>query len=329
MNGVPTTPALRATPPGQSRGGGWRSAARRCASTVLETPLHPRQGGEPSWLHIAATCAWLITVACIAGQAWAQRSPEDAPYVPTPQPIVEAMLALANVTPRDVVYDLGSGDGRVVITAARKFGARAVGVELDSHLVIQSEEAARQAGVERLTRFLEEDLYTVDLVPATVITMYLWPRMYDKLAPALAKLRPGTRIVIYRWGFTEWKPDRRGGSGEETYFLYHVPAQVAGRWRLTAASAAGAPREYEIEFRQRFQEIRAEARHAAGAVPVADAQIVGDTVSFVLVEADGRRRFEGNVRNDAMEGVARSSAGSGLTEQGWRAVRVRAGEKNR
>jgi SAM-dependent methyltransferase len=155
-------------------------------------------------------------------------APQDAPFVPTPQPVVEAMLRLAGVDARDVVYDLGSGDGRVVITAARQFGARAVGVELDSHLVIQSEEAARQAGVERRVKFLEQDLFTVDLAPATVITMYLWPAMYDRLVPRLARLKPGTRIVVYRWGFANWTPEARGGTGEESYYLYRVPARGGG-----------------------------------------------------------------------------------------------------
>jgi len=259
----------------------------------------------------------------LATPAVAQVQPQDAPFVPTPQPIVEAMLQLANVSARDVVYDLGSGDGRVVITAARKYGARAVGVELDPHLVIQSEEAARQAGVERLTQFLEQDLYTVDLAPATVVSLYLWPRMYDKLAPRLLKLRPGTRIVIYRWGFTEWKPDRREGSGDEAYFLYLVPAQAAGRWRVSAQVAAGAPREYEIEFRQRYQEVRAEARDAAGPVAVSEARLAGDRIRFVLGEGATRHSFEGRIAGNAASGLARSTGAP--AEAAWHGERLSPG----
>jgi SAM-dependent methyltransferase len=175
--------------------------------------------------------AWgrLVPVlALLAGVAQAAVAPQDAPFVPTPQPVVEAMLRLAGVGAGDVVYDLGSGDGRVVITAARLFGARGVGVELDSHLVIQSEEAARQAGVERRVTILEQDLFTVDLAPATVVTIYLWSAMYDRLMPRLARLKPGTRIVVYRWALAGWKPEARGGTGEESYYLYRVPGQAAG-----------------------------------------------------------------------------------------------------
>jgi hypothetical protein len=255
----------------------------------------------------ALLAACIVALSHAATQASAQPAPQDAPFVPTPQPVVEAMLRLAHVSARDVVYDLGSGDGRVVITAAKMFGARAVGVELDPHLIIQSEEAARQAGVERLTLFLEQDLFKVDLAPATVITLYLWPRMYDKLAPVLVRLRPGTRIVIYRQGFTGWKPDERGGSGEQSYFLYRVPAHLAGRWRVSAPIGGAAPREYEIEFRQRFQEIRAEARDAAGTVPVSEAKLDGDRIRFVLGKDAVRWSFEGQVKGSVAGGVVRST----------------------
>jgi SAM-dependent methyltransferase len=269
----------------------------------------------------------VVMLSWAATQAMAQVAPQDAPFVPTPQPIVEAMLQLANVTARDVVYDLGSGDGRIVITAAKKFGARSVGVELDPHLIIQSEESARQAGVERLTRFLEQDLFKVDLSPATVITLYLWPRMYDKLAPGLARLRPGTRIVIYRWGFTEWKPDRREGGGDESYFLYLVPAQVGGRWRVSAQLAAGTPREYQIEFRQRYQEIRGEARDAAGTVPVSEARLEGDRIRFVLGEGATRQSFEGQVAGNVASGVVRPAGAQAGAP--WRAEQLTSGERRK
>jgi hypothetical protein len=265
---------------------------------------------------------FVTALACVAAHAWAQVAPQDAPFVPTPQPVVEAMLQLASVDERDLVYDLGSGDGRVVITAARRFGARAVGVELDPHLIIQSEEAARQAGVERRVKFLQEDLFGVDLAHATVVTMYLWPRMYDKLAPRLLKLRPGTRVVIYRWGFTEWKPDERRGSGEEAYYLYVVPAQLAGQWRVRATLAGGAVREYEIEFSQRYQELKAQARAGSGALPVVDARIAGDRISFMLGERGAGSRFEGIVDGAAMKGAVRDAVAK--VDGSWQAQRLSA-----
>jgi SAM-dependent methyltransferase len=266
----------------------------------------------PWWVPGLALAAYGLCHAAVA--------PQDAPFVPTPQPVVEAMLRLAGVGAGDVVYDLGSGDGRVVITAARQFGARAVGVELDWHLVIQSEEAARQAGVERQVKFLEQDLFTVDLAPATVITMYLWPRMYDRLAPRLARLQPGTRIVIYRWGFTDWKPDERGGAGEESYFLYRVPAQVAGRWRVKAPLASGGTREIEVDFRQRYQEIQADARDGAGVVQIHEARLDGDRLSFVLGEGAARQAFEGRITRDVVSGTAQHAQAQARTA--WSGERV-------
>lgn len=133
---------------------------------------------------------------------------QDVPFVPTPQVTVDEMLRLAGVGPQDFVLDLGSGDGRIVITAARKFGARGTGVDLDYHLVIQSEESARQAGVEDRVKFLQQDLFKTDLGQATVITMYLLPAVTRKLVPSLLNLKPGTRIVSHDFTFEKWKPDR-------------------------------------------------------------------------------------------------------------------------
>jgi SAM-dependent methyltransferase len=161
-------------------------------------------------------------LACFAcGAAWAQ-SASDAPYVPTPQPLGEAMLEMAGVGPADTVIDLGSGDGRVVITAARQFGARGIGVELDFHLLIQSEESARQAGVADRVRFLQQDLFRADLSQATVVTLYLLPAMYPRLLPRLRALKPGTRIVVHRFPLPGWAPVREARL-EERYFLYVVP----------------------------------------------------------------------------------------------------------
>ncbi len=173
-----------------------------------------------------ATVFRIIVVAgllCAIGAARAQGA-NDAPYVATPQPLVEAMLRMAGVGPQDTVIDLGSGDGRVVVTAAKQFGARGIGVELDFHLLIQSEELARQQGVEQRVRFLQEDLYKADLSAATVITLYLLPNMYERLLPRLRALRPGTRIVVHRFPLPGWKPAKEDRL-DERYFLYVVPSR--------------------------------------------------------------------------------------------------------
>jgi SAM-dependent methyltransferase len=144
---------------------------------------------------------------------WAQRSaaPQKlAPYVRTPQDVVERMLALANVGPKDVVYDLGCGDGRLVITAARRYGARGVGVDFDLDRVKESQANARQAGVESLVEFRQQDALTVDLSPATVVTLYLLSESNLKLRPILTKvLPPGSRIVSHQFSMGDWEPEKR------------------------------------------------------------------------------------------------------------------------
>jgi precorrin-6B methylase 2 len=163
---------------------------------------------------LASRSAVLTAVlVCVTAPAGAQergtlRAP-DVMYVPTPQEVVDAMLRMADVTEGDVVYDLGSGDGRIPITAALRFGATGVGVELNADLINEANENAARAGVGDRVRFLNEDLFETDLRPATVITLYLLREMNLKLMPKLKQLKPGTRIVAHSFGMgSEWTPDK-------------------------------------------------------------------------------------------------------------------------
>ena len=152
--------------------------------------------------------------AIAASRALAQTKPNDqypdaAPYVPAPPEITEAMLKLAGVGSSDVVYDLGSGDGRIVIMAAKKFGATAVGVEIDTDLVHESRETARRAGVADKVSILEQDLFQTDIRRASVVTMYLLPKTLDRLKPKLiAELKPGSRIVSFSFPMSNWPPTK-------------------------------------------------------------------------------------------------------------------------
>jgi ribosomal protein L11 methylase PrmA len=147
----------------------------------------------------------------------------EVPYVATPQVTVDEMLRLANVGPQDFVLDLGSGDGRIVVTAAKKFGARGLGVDLDWRLVLQGEENARAAGVENRVRFLEQDLFQTDLSQATVITTYLLPFVMLRLRPALLELKPGTRIVSHQFDMGDWKPDKKLEVNGRTVYFWVIP----------------------------------------------------------------------------------------------------------
>lgn len=159
-----------------------------------------------------------------------QRQP-DVPYEPTPYPIVTELLKLARVNQNDVVYDLGSGDGRIVITAVKQFGARGVGVEIDPSLIKRSQENARKAGVENRVRFLQQDLFQTNLSDATVVTLFLYPDVNLRLRPKLLQeLKPGTRIVSHEHSMGDWKPDRvvtvQGPTRQHLLYYWVVPENI-------------------------------------------------------------------------------------------------------
>ena len=164
-------------------------------------------------VHASGSAVLTALLVCVASPGLSQehaplRAP-DVMFVPTPQEVVDAMLRLGNVTQADVVYDLGSGDGRIPITAAQKFGATGVGIELNPDLIKEANENAARAGVGDKVRFLNQDLFETDLRPATVITLYLLREMNLKLMPKLKQLKPGTRIVAHSFGMgSEWTPDK-------------------------------------------------------------------------------------------------------------------------
>jgi len=274
------------------------------------------------WSALAGRAAVVLLAVSGTGNAATGAFPDiPTPYLASTAVAVDEMLRLAGVGPEDVVFDLGSGDGRVVIAAARDYGARGVGVEIDGKLVAESRENARRAGVAERVAFLHGDALKAEIGAATVVTMYLLTSLVEKLKPKLlAELRPGTRIVAHDYGFTDWKPDRQV-TISKTYQLYVVPARVAGKWRLHAALPDGA-REFEFDLEQRYQDVRGGARVAGGFLPAFEARLDGDRIAFVLVENDRSHRFEGRVQGEVMEGVVRSGAGRAPAVNAWRATRV-------
>ena len=194
---------------------------------------------------------------CLAAPG-ALRAQDEVPFVVTPDNVTLAMLELAQVGPRDFVLDLGSGDGRIVILAARRFGARGLGVEIVPDLVERSRRNALQAGVAERARFIEQDLFKTELSVATVITMYLLQDVNLQLRPALAALQPGTRIVSHDWDLGDWRPDRSvtvdapdkpvGKEKRSRLHLWVVPARLAGAW-----CGAGEHRGARLHLAQRHQ----------------------------------------------------------------------------
>jgi len=160
----------------------------------------------------------------MGGRAQLPSQPPDVPYVPTPQVVVDAMLELGEVKEGDLLYDLGSGDGRIVVTAAKNLGVRGVGIDINPERIQEAEANARQAGVQHLTEFREEDLFKADFSEATVVTMYLLPSVNNRLKPRLlSELKPGTRIVSHAFDIEGWEPQRVVEVDGRTLYLWIVP----------------------------------------------------------------------------------------------------------
>jgi SAM-dependent methyltransferase len=268
----------------------------------------------------------------------AQRGAGDVVYVPTPQPVVDLMLQMANVGPGDSVIDLGSGDGRVVISAAKR-GAQALGVDLDRDLLAVAIESARREGVANRAAFREQNLFETDLRQATVITTYLLPDMNLKLRPKLLELKPGTRVVAHDYHMGDWHPDWRetlsvpdkavGNPGVSYIYLWYVPANVAGRWRTEIpVGSATAPLEFELE--QRYQVVKGRA-DAVGGRPtrLQTPSLRGDALTFHLELGPGRPpiryEFRGRVSGDELKGTLFVWERNVRRERAFEAQRVRQG----
>ena len=179
----------------------------------------------------------------------------DVPFVPTDDSLIDAMLKLADLIKTDTLYDLGSGDGRIVITAAQKLGIRAIGVELDPLRVSEAMEEAAHARVEHLVDFIEEDLFEADFSPATVVTMYLMDSVNVMLRPRLLKeLRPGTRIVSHAFDMGNWRADVEVCLGGVTLYKWIIPAMVEGAWQWEGMDGCS----YHLELQQKYQEVTGE-----------------------------------------------------------------------
>jgi SAM-dependent methyltransferase len=268
----------------------------------------------------------LAGLLALAGYRWATGEPEpvnfdpaefvrsrpklDAPYVATDYQVVAAMLAMAEVRPEDYVLDLGSGDGRILIAAARSHGDRGLGVDIDPARVREAEANARAAGVAHRVDFRRQDLFETPLAEADVVTLYLTQQVNLRLRPRLlAEMRPGTRIVSHQYDMGDWRPDRRQRVGESNIYLWLVPARAEGRWTLTDGE-----RTATLSLDQRFQELQGTVAAGGGSRRIEQGWVVGRRIRFVADLGDGRREYEGRVLGDRIEPIAAGAA--------WRAVRA-------
>ena len=237
----------------------------------------------------------------------------EVPFVPTPENVVEEMLAMGEVSAIDNLIDLGSGDGRIVITAAKRHRANATGIEYNNDLVLKSRENAIKEGVADKATFLHEDLYLADISGATIITMYLLPDVNLKLRPRILQLAPGTRIVSHDFDMDEWEPDAKKliNPPEKSYgrhsqvYLWIVPANVDGRWVGTISGPDG-EKPVELEFDQKFQKASIKGT-VAGKKMVGSCNLRGDALSLLLEPSAKKQKiqpsqFDLRIKGNEIEG---------------------------
>ena len=248
---------------------------------------------------------------------------KDVVWVPTPEPLIDFMLDMAKVTPSDYVIDLGSGDGRIVLAAARR-GARAVGFELNSDLVQLSNEEAQRQGLSDRAEFFVKDIFQSDLAPASVLTTYLLPHLNVRVRPQLLRqMKPGSRVVTYAFHMGEWQPDAVAQKNGLTVHLWVVPAAAMGVWRWNH-DGIGFTREYEMEVRQKFQFISGTASARTSVAYLRDMRLAGDRIGFTMTEEAGsalaQTRYEGRIEGDTIVGTARTN--NQAETRPWRATRI-------
>jgi len=271
-------------------------------------------------------CIALAIVLCAALPAEAQKAdPADniaGPYVPTPWVIVDEMLKLADIRADDVVYDLGSGDGRLVITAAKRFKARGVGIELQPELVALANAGAKKEGVADRVKFVQGDLFETDIREASVVTLYLLPRFVTRLVPRfLAELRPGTRIVSHDYPLVPWKPDKElsmdvpekefiSGTTWTRLYYYVVPARVGGTWELSLPKGfALAP--LTLEVTQEPHALGGLVRDGKSELFLRDMAVRAEQVRFALLYKGQLMSFEGTAAGETMAGEVRARTARG------------------
>jgi SAM-dependent methyltransferase len=244
---------------------------------------------------------------------------KDVIWVPTPQSLVERMLDMAKATPRDYVIDLGSGDGRTVITAAKR-GIRALGVEYNPEMVELSRRNAEKEGVAERAQFVQGDIFQTDFSQATVLTLYLLPSLNVKLRPTILRMKPGTRVVSHAFSMDDWPADQTDNVEGRTAYLWIVPARVEGTWRWNG----GGPRDYEMILKQHYQQVDGVVRVDDRMGQLRNLKLSGDRISFSITDNGVRRDFAGRVTDKGIEGTVTQPGGRSAK---WHAARPAPAQK--
>lgn len=282
--------------------------------------------------------ATIILALVLAVPARAEEEPkitEETPYVQSPRIVVETMLKMAQVRASDFLIDLGSGDGRILITAAKKYGARGFGVDYDPRLVKLATDNAREAGVGDRVTFLEQDIFKTDLRSASVVAMYLLPNYNLVLKPRLLQLKPGTRVVSHDYGMGDWPADAEltvpapgkpvGVRKESTIYLWIVPAQVEGAWKTVIPGARGA-QSATLRFEQHYQRLEGTLQIGKMILRLERTYLRANYLSFRVQDGPATVRFQGYAKSGRISGEVARSNGRSVR---WRALRADSAPLNR
>ncbi|MBN2029257.1 methyltransferase domain-containing protein [bacterium] len=253
----------------------------------------------------------------------------DVPYVPTPEEVVEVMLDITHVNENDILYDLGCGDGRIVITAAKEKGARGVGIDINPKRIEESIKNAEKANVMDRVQFIEGDLFLADFSEATVLTMYLLPAVNIRLRPRLLReLMPGSRIVSHDFSMNEWEPDSTikipNDFHTHSVYFWIIPANVTGKWEGDISLESGDV-YFILELIQQFQEVAGTITIDNSKMSIREVALAGDRLQF-RVERTGQGDldtiiFDGKVNGNTLSGIIRSESGSSGPTREWTANR--------
>jgi len=271
--------------------------------------------------------ASVLAAAMLAACAYAQQPDfkphvgqqgKDVVWVPTPDEVVERMLLMAQTKPEDYVIDLGAGDGKIAIAAAKKFGARSMGVEYNPDMVAFAQKNAQAAGVVGKAQIVHGDIFVTDFTQATVLTMYLLPSLNMRLRPQILAMRPGTRVVAHAFNMEDWEPDESSDVDGRRVYFWVVPANVAGRWAVELSGGSGSEK-VSLNFDQKFQKIEGVAYLGSVLAGLREPKLSGFRISFAYVDSRGvRRDFTGRVTGATMEGSFRTDGGQ---EGRWSAAK--------
>jgi len=264
------------------------------------------------------------------GQLYLQEKPLDVPYVPSKPEVVATMLRMAKVTKDDLLYDLGCGDGRIVITAAELYGTRGVGIDIDPDRIQESKENAVKANVGHLVKFQEQDIFQADFHEATVVSLYLLTSVNLRLRPnLLAQLRPGTRIVSHNYAMDTWKPDDSAivmvNETTHNVYLWIVPANISGVWE-GAWTDGSRKTAFGLDLEQHFQWPSGKIKMGESEIPLAEIRLIGDYLQFTAEDIDNstgpKMVFEGRITGNEIQGTVEVRRNDGQSSRrSWKAKR--------